>query len=159
MANTPALQAQIDAIIATAQATPVAVLETPRPATLDERIAEARLRLLNQVAAPEAGKLEAPDKDVISTLLAEQSEWKRIIDEATKERAKITDFFADLIVANENGNEGSIEELTVHGATVFTYKTVTSRTLDTAHIKSLFPDIPENAEMWSEGVQRRKVFK
>ncbi len=123
---------------------------------LDALIAQARERLSLPIAtAPAAGKLEAPDADLVSALLARADDFKRVSDEAIKEREKITAFLADLIVAAEESTGTPIEELTVHGATVFTYKTVTSRVLNQTHLKSLFPDIPTNAEAWKDQTARK----
>lgn len=153
-------QAKIDSILADANA-PVTFAEPEAPSqTLDELIAAARSNLKLPEAIPAGGSLEAPDANLVNTLLARADDFKRTADAATAEREKIKKFLNDLIVAAEStGNGESIAELTVHGATVYTYKKVVSRVLDQPHIKSLFPDITENAEMWKDQVSRRAEFK
>jgi hypothetical protein len=127
--------------------------------TLDERIAAARAKLLIPADAATAEKLEAPDAELINTLLAEASEHERIAKLHTAEREKIKSFLGDLIEQAEAQVGHNIDELTVHGATVFTYKTVVSRVLDQAYLKAMFPDTPANAEAWKDQTSRRKEFK
>lgn len=128
--------------------------------TLDERIAAARAKLLVPAdAKPQGAKLEAPDPELINTLLAEASEHERLVKLHTGEREKIKAFLGDLIEQAEEQVGHSIDELTVHGATVFTYKTVTSRVLDQSYLKQLFPDTPANMEAWKDQVSRRAEFK
>lgn len=159
-------QARIDAILAAPAHPAVAFADPEAPShaapapTLDELIAAARQKLLGQTSEQTVDKkIEAPDRNVFSQMLAEADEHQRLEKFHAAERAKISDFFADYIIASESATGKLVDELTVDGATVFTYKTVTSRVLDQPHIKSLFPDLPENAEMWTELSSRRKLYK
>ena len=130
-------------------------IDEPSSATdlVDSPMAAAALE-----AARSASHPEMLPEHLLGALLAQADEFKRTIDAATKERAKITDFLGDLIEAAESA-PGDIEELTVHGATVFTSKIATSRILNQSHIKSLFPDIAENAEMYVDSSSRKRLYK
>lgn len=125
---------------------------------LDALLAAAREQLSLTPAEVPAGKLEAPNAEVVNTLVAKADDLKRTADAATKEREKIKAFLKELVTSAEE-NPGDVQELTVHGATVFTYKGVVSRVLNQQHIKSMFPDIPENAEFWMDSDSRRAEFK
>lgn len=136
---------------------------SPTPALdLDALIAAARDNLKLKPVKLDDKAIEAPDANLVNTLLAHADEYKRQIDALTKERAKITDLLAEIIEAEEErlGLEpGAIEELTVHGATVFTDKVSHSRVLNSAHIKSLFPDIAGNEECYTDQVRRTRLYK
>ena len=163
MSVTPEQQNLINQILAGEAITNPAYADLPpfRPVLdLDGLIAAARDKMnLTPIAAAKNEKLEAPDAELVNTLLAQADEWDRREKEAKAERAKITDFFRDLVVSTEDATGKPISELTVHGATIFTYKPSISRILNQAHIKSLFPDLPENAEMWIESTSRRALYK
>ena len=163
MSVTPEQQKLIDQILALDPDVKLmyAELKPPTPAfDLDNLIAAARDKMnLTLIAAAKDEKLEAPDAELVNTLLAQADEWERREKEAKAERAKITDFFRDLVVSTEDRTGKPISELTVHGATIFTYKISSSRILNQAHIKSLFPDLPENAEMWIDSPSRRALYK
>ena len=120
---------------------------------LDQMIAEARSRLAlaPKPAADTSNEVSPTDPAMVNALLAQADEFKRAEAAAKRERAKITDLLAELTGPNAT--------LTVNGAPVFVVSTVTSRVLDQAHIKSLFPDIPENAEMWTESTATRRDYK
>ena len=128
---------------------------------LDALIAKARADN-GVVAKVKDLSVEAHDPELVNTLLAQASELKRVEDGAKKERAKITDFLGDLVEAAEIAQgvaPGSFAELTVHGAVVFTNTLSTSRVLNQTHIKSMFPDIKENAEVWSDQTKRTRLYK
>jgi len=126
---------------------------------LDALIAAARAEAGLKPAEIAKDALEVPSADFANQLLARASELKRIIDASTKERDTIGKFFAELIETAEAETGKEIGELTVHGAPVFTYKRSVSRVLNQSHIKSLFPDIPENAEMYVDSERRARIYK
>lgn len=133
----------------------LAILEgAPKPAfNLDALLDEARdrLQISNQNAVVSADIIEAPDAATVNQLLALADQYKREADTATANREAIKDTLKELV--------GEHEGISVNGATVFTFKPVTSRVLDQPHIKSLFPDLPENAEFWKDQNSRRAEFK
>lgn len=129
-----------------------AVHVEPNLVGVDQLIAEARKRLGTMAASDDTPtRVEVSDAAAANELLAQRDSLKRqasILEEAIE---KIDNIFVDLI--------GDNEELTVGGAVVFTYKNGTSRVLNQAQIKKLFPDIPENAEFWKDQPSRKKNWK
>jgi hypothetical protein len=129
---------------------------------LDALISAARDNLKLKPVKLDDKAIEAPDADLVNTLLAHADDYKRQIDALTKERSKITDLLAEIMESEEErlGLEaGGIEGLTVHGATVFTNKVSRSRVLNAAHIKSLFPDIAGNEECYTDQIRRTRLYK
>lgn len=120
---------------------------------LDALITQARTTLsLEQTPASNTSNEVTPtDPAIVNALLAQADLFKRAEDAAKRDRAKITDLLAELV-----GEDGV---LVVNGAPVFTVSTVASRVLNQSHIKSLFPDIAENAEMWTETSTTRRVYR
>lgn len=148
-------QAILQAIIAQEYAEKNAAAD-PRPMTpfdLDALLSDARNKLGVVTATPEqpANEIIPTDPAIVIDLVTRAAEFKRQADVATKERAKITDLLAEL--TGEGG------ELIVNGAPIFTVKTVVSRVLDATYIKSVFPDLPENAEMWKDQAAVRRDYK
>lgn len=88
---------------------------------------------------------------MLNELVATQADLKRRADALTKERDRVTDLIKTLL--------GDAEELVVNGATVATYKTSTSRILNQTQVKKLFPDIEENAELYTDSERRALLFK
>lgn len=136
--------------------TPAAQVAAALPSSpkidLDALLEYAREKLsLSSPAAVVDNEVEAIDANTVNALLAQASEYDRVAKAATKERAKITELLAEYT--------GVGHELTVNKAVVFTVTEVVTRSLNTDHIKSLFPDIPENAEMWKESVATRRLYK
>lgn len=123
---------------------------------IDALLAEARSKLkLEPKIVDDHKEVEAADANVVNALLARADVLKRAEDAAKKERAKITDTLAELA-----GTPNGVPiELKVHGATVFVVKNVTSRVLNTEMIKSVFPDIPENSELWKSQTALRRDYK
>lgn len=120
---------------------------------LDTMIAEARTRLglVPKLATNTSNEVSPTDPAIVSALLAQADGFKLAEATAKKERAKITDFLAELT--------GPDSTLVVHGAAVFAVSTVTSRVLNQTHIKSMFPDIAENTELWTDQVATRRDYK
>jgi hypothetical protein len=120
---------------------------------ITELLAVARTKLGVVKATPDQAVNEVVPTDpaLVLELVARANELKRTSDAAVKERGKITDLLAEL--TGEGG------ELIVNDAAIFTVKTVVSRVLDATHIKSIFPDLPENAEMWKDQAAVRRDYK
>lgn len=169
--NSPEVQKALDIIAAAnaaaantlaAEQKAVGLEVNPNPSSpidLASLIADARAKMQVPTDAKDAA-VEATDPTLVNEMLAKASELADTIKKATAERELIKDFLKDVVKSAEVlHGEGSIHELTVHGATVFTYKPVVARVLNQTWIKANFPDIPENAEMWQDQISRPANFK
>lgn len=132
---------------------------TPKPLDVAALIAEAR-KSLPDTARKDDGTVEVPDPELVNTLLARVSQIKAEMKQLAAEEDEIKTFLKELVLAAEDGREeGSVEGLTVHGATVFTFKRTVSRVLNQSQVKAMFPDIPENSELWADQVRRTALIK
>jgi hypothetical protein len=143
----------LDQIIAGTNAEASAPAHAAPTLDITELLAVARTKLGVVKATPEqaVNEIVPTDPALVLELIARANELKRSSDAAVKERSKITDLLAEL--TGEGG------ELVVDGGAVFTVKTVVSRVLDATHIKSIFPDLPENAEMWKDQPAVRRDYR
>lgn len=117
-------------------------------------VEDARKKLgVNPAPDTETRKVDVTGQQaiVINNLLAKSAELDRIAKAATTEREAIKEALADFA--------GDAEELSVNGATVFTYKEQVARVLDQAYIKAWFPDVPGNEKFWKDQVTRPRRFK
>lgn len=156
MNTTPNPQPTPDAVAAAMQ-----MLNATKPVIdVTALVAEARAKM--QVPTAKTDKaVEVTDPHTVNALLARASELKEQKKAIELEYDQIVGLLKDIVTSAEvlHGGEGSIEELTVNGATVFTYKQSTARVLNSTQVKKLFPDIPENAELWSDQVRRTALIK
>lgn len=127
---------------------------------ITELIATAR-STMQVPTSTEDKSIEATDPHMVNAMLARASELKAQKKAIEAEYEQITTFLKDVVTSAEvlHGGEGSIEELRVNGATVFTYKQSTSRVLNQEQVKKMFPDIEENAELWTDQVRRTALIK
>ena len=128
---------------------------------LDTLIAEAREKMQVDAATKLDATLETPDATLANELMARWSDLERQRKEIEAEQDKIKSFFTDLVESAEKAAgvaAGTIEQVTVHGAAVFSYKPQVSRVLDQQQVKKMFPDIPENAELWKTQATRPRKF-
>lgn len=129
----------------------------PDLTSIDQLIADARARLTGAAPASNdddgelAVKVEVSDAGVANALAAERAQLKRQVSMYEERLAEIDGIFVNIV--------GDADAVTINGATVFTYKPSTSRVLDQVQVKKLFPDTPENAELWKDQTSRRKNWK
>lgn len=159
MSNTPNPEAVKAAMaLLNQQVTPPA---GPAPAVnVTDLIAQARSTMQVPTSAEEKA-IEATDPHTVNALLARAADLKAQKKAIEVEYDQITTFLKDVVTSAEvlHGGEGSVEELRVNGATVFTYKRTTARVLNQEQVKKMFPDIPENAELWADQVRRTALIK
>lgn len=139
----------------------LATLNKQQSIDLDALIAEARTKMQVDATAKLDTTVEAPDPTLANELMARWSDLDRQAKEIAAEQEKIKSFFTDLVESLESAagvEPGTIEQVAVHGAPVFSYKTVTSRVLDQAAVKKLWPDVPENEELWKTQTTRPRKF-
>ena len=160
-----AQKAEVDAIVAEANTPiPTAFAErveevaagvhgAPDLTAIDNLIAAARANLggafydSGPARKGEHPSVEVSDPSMLNALAAERSVLDRQIKMLTERKASIDDLAKDLI--------GEDHDLKANGATVVTYRPSTSRVLDQEHIKKVFPDTAENAELWKDQSSRR----
>lgn len=136
-------------------------LEAKQPLDLDALIAEARLKMQVDAGTQLQSTVEAPDPMLANELMARWSDLDRQGKEIAAEQEKVKSFFTDLVESMEaqaGFAPGAIQQVSVHGAPVFSYKPVLARVLDQAAAKRLFPDTPENAELWKDQTTRPRKF-
>jgi hypothetical protein len=129
----------------------VAAALTPPSFDLEALLEQARTNMSLPMKVAD-GELPAADPDLVNTLVARADEYKREIDRATKERAKITGLLKEMVLATrvEGADIPKTVALTVHGAPVFAVTHVVKRELDQAAIKAKHPDIAKWAMYWKE---------
>lgn len=132
----------------------------PNLTSIDHLIADARARLTGGTVVfgrdddddkAKVSKVEVSDAGVANALAAERAQLKRQVSMYEERLAEIDGIFVGIV--------GDADAVTINGATVFTYKSTTSRVLNQVQVKKLFPDTPENAELWKDQTSRRKNWK
>lgn len=130
-----------------------AVHHAPVLTAIDELIADARAKLgaAGPVSGSEHPAVEANDPAMINALAAERASLYREKKELESRIAAIDAIAKEII--------GDASDLKANGVTVVTYRPVTSRVLNQEHIKKLFPDTADNAELWKDQTARRIDWK
>lgn len=128
-----------------------AVHHEPSLVAIDQLIQDARAKLgANPTAdtddAPHSS-VEASDPAMLNALSAERAALYRQKKEIETRIAAIDDIAKALL--------GDIDDLKANGVTVVTYRPTQSRVLNQAHVKKLFPDTADNAELWTTQTTRR----
>lgn len=136
-----------------------AVHQAPNLLAVDNLIADARNKLgagvyPDTTSGAEHPAIEASDPAMLNALAAERASLYREKKELENRIAAIDDI-AKNILGEQN------HDLKANGVTIVTYRPVTppTRVLDQAHIKKLFPDTPDNAELWKDQPSRRIDWK
>jgi len=132
-----------------------AVHHPPVLTSIDQLIEDARKKLgagTHLDSGAEHPAIEASDPAMLNALAAERASLYREKKELEQRIAAIDDIAKGILGEKDH-------DLKANGVTVVTYRPVTSRVLNQAHIKKLFPDVPENRELWQDQTSRRIDWK